>query len=691
MCRKCIFLIVSVVVLALFAGLAHGQTVYINWQTPGAEVPEGYLPDGGQVYGNQGNGFSYGWDRDISADTRERGSNDDQRWDTLIHLQKGAAATWEIALEEGVYDIYLVAGDPGYTDQTNTFDLEGVLLEDPDGQAGNFDEFWTTVVVEDGHLTLTPADGASNSKICFIDIILAIPPEAARNPDPSKEATDVSRDLTLGWQPGEGVTGHDVYLGTVFEDVNNASRTDPMDLLVSQGQSDATLDAGRLAFGQTYYWRIDGVLTDGSIYKGETWSFTTEPYAYAVENIVATASIASDEGLGIENTVNGSGLDADDLHGTNSATMWLGLTDGSEPVVVQYEFDTAYKLTEMLVWNYNVEFEPVLGFGLKDVTIEYSADGETWIVLGDVELAQAAANASYTANTTVDFDGAAVKAVKMTVNSNYNNNALTQYGLSEVRFMYVPANARGPEPADGSAAVSVEPVLTWRAGREAATHDVYFGADAEALALAGNVAEASYAPGVLDLSATYYWKVDEVNEAEAVSVWEGGVWSFTTEEFLVVDDFEAYNDEDNAIFESWIDGWTNGTGSTVGYLTEPFAERTTVNNGQQSMPFSYDNSGLDTAEADLALSMDWTASGIASLGLSFYGAAGNTGELYVKINGVKASCNADITSEAWQECVIDLSTVNTNLSNVTSLTIGVEGSGASGDLFIDDVRLYPLP
>jgi hypothetical protein len=295
-------------------------------------------------------------------------------------------------------------------------------------------------------------------------------------------------------------------------------------------------------------------------------------------------------------------------------------------------------------------------------------------------LAQATARADYAANTTVDFGGVAVKAVKITVNSNYGG--LPQYGLSEVRFMYVPANARKPIPAAEAVGVSVDSALTWRAGREAASHEVYLGTDAETLALAGSTDQATYSPGSLDLDTTYYWKV------EAISTWEGGVWSFTTQEFLVVDDFESYNDEDNVIYETWVDGWINETGSTVSYLSAPFAEQTIVNSGSQSMPLSYDNAGVATAEAELDLGQDWTANGAKSFSLSFYGAPDNTGQLYVKIGSTQIPYDGDITTEAWQVLTIDLSTVG-NVSNVSSLVIGIEGAGAAGVVYIDDIRLYP--
>ena len=100
-----------------------------------------------------------------------------------------------------------------------------------------------------------------------------------------------------------------------------------------------------------------------------------------------------------------------------------------------------------------------------------------------------------------------------------------------------------------------------------------------------------------------------------------------------------------------------------------------------------------TAEAEYEFeAQDWTARGIRSLSLYFYGSPDNSGQLYVKINNTKVPYDgdpADIKKAAWQVWNIDLSAVGGNLSRVTKLTIGIEGAGASGVLYIDDIRLYP--
>jgi len=453
-------------------------------------------------------------------------------------------------------------------------------------------------------------------------------PGAASDPNPADATTDVPRESVLSWVAGDFAATHDVYFGTSLNDVNNASRTEPMDVLVSQGQTTASFDPEAvLQFAQTYYWRVDEVngAPDNTIFKGEVWSFTVEPLAYPVQNIIATTNGISDAGAGPENTINGSGLDADDQHSIEATDMWLA-SPNAEPLAVQYEFDGVYKLHEMLVWNYNVAFELILGFGFKDTTVEYSVDGAEWTALPVVTFAQATAKPDYTANTTVAFNGVAAKYVRLTVNSCYDIGMLPepQYGLSEVRFLYVPASALEPQPADGAIEVTVDSALTWRAGREAVTHDVYLSTDPNALVLVDSVSETSYVAGDIEFGSTYYWRIDETNEADEISVWEGDLWDFSTQEYAVIDDMESYDDEDNRIYETWLDGWVNNSGSIVGYLEAPFAEKSIVHGGEQSMPLQYDNAdspGYSEAERTFDTPQDWTANGANTLALFVRGIA----------------------------------------------------------------------
>jgi hypothetical protein len=292
------------------------------------------------------------------------------------------------------------------------------------------------------------------------------------------------------------------------------------------------------------------------------------------------------------------------------------MSTGALPNWIQYEFDKVYKLYELKVWNSNQLIEAFIGFGAKDVTIEYSVDGETWTTLeGAPQFTQATGSATYTANTTVDFGGAMAKFVKLTVNQSWGGVA-PQTGLAEVRFFYVPVQAFEPQPAMAATGVDINTDLNWRPGREAESHEVYVGTDAAALALIDTVTEHSAAPGVLDFATEYFWQVNEVG---GEGPYAGEVWSFTTQEYATIDNFETYNDDDNRIYDSWIDGLTTGaSGSQVGYDVSPFAEKSIVHGGQAAMPLIYDNSAapfLSEAERTFDSPQNWTVSGADSLSL----------------------------------------------------------------------------
>ncbi len=343
-------------------------------------------------------------------------------------------------------------------------------------------------------------------------------PGKAKNPSPADGTTGII-DAIASWDAPEGTTS-DIYAGT-----------DPEALeLLAEGLTEATLNAGvagiDLELETTYYWQV--VSSNGA--ESDIWSFTTEATTFAIEGIIATTDATSGaDGGTAQQTVDGSGLDENDGHSTNSMDMWLAKPAEGELVAIQYEFPRVYKLDEMLVWNSNTGFEGFLGYGFKDVTVEYSVDGVEWTVLADVEFAQAPGAEAYAANTTVDMMGVAAKFVKLTANSNWLG-LFPDAGLSEVRFMYIPAQARLTAPADGATGVAPDAELNWYGGRGAVSSDVMLNDE-----LVATVEGSSIAPELI-YGMQYAWSVDE-NDGEAI--WEGDVWSFSTTEFGAVADAQT--------------------------------------------------------------------------------------------------------------------------------------------------------
>jgi hypothetical protein len=268
--------------------------------------------------------------------------------------------------------------------------------------------------------------------------------------------------------------------------------------------------------------------------------------------------------------------------------------------------------------------------------------------------------------------------------------------------------------------------LVWRAGREAADHDVYLSINEQAVIdetispvrIPAGSSFANYDTGALDLNQTYYWKVNEVNKAETPSTWESNIWSFTTTDHLIVDDFEDYDVVNNEIWWAWIDGLGyashptkppypgNGTGSMVGdETTGSYMEETIVHGGNQSMPVFYDNSILRYSEVEKTLTYprDWTENGISTLSIWFRGDSANAAEtLYVALNG-SAVVNHDNPDAAqlttWTQWNIDLQAFadqGVNLANVNTIALGLGNknnpvAGGSGTMYFDDIRLYPPP
>jgi hypothetical protein len=278
----------------------------------------------------------------------------------------------------------------------------------------------------------------------------------------------------------------------------------------------------------------------------------------------------------------------------------------------------------------------------------------------------------------------------------------------------------------------------WVAGENAAKHNVYFGTDAASVADANtastgiyrgqqNLDATSYVPSEAPLAwgNTYYWRIDEVN---GVDVWKGDVWSFTTANFIVVDDMETYGTGDvpgqpgSRIWYVWNDGygWTNPTPGNHGNNTGAIVDvnTATVHGGSQSLRIDYDNDGTfynvngelthpyhSEIQREWASPQDWTMNNVKALTLYFHGAATNSAEqLYVALEDnaghIEVVNHPELEAVQvadWQEWNIELtqfSTAGVNLAAVKKMYIGLGNrtspmAGGTGTIFIDDIGVYP--
>ncbi|MCP4450663.1 MAG: hypothetical protein GY809_04325, partial [Planctomycetes bacterium] len=284
--------------------------------------------------------------------------------------------------------------------------------------------------------------------------------------------------------------------------------------------------------------------------------------------------------------------------------------------------------------------------------------------------------------------------------------------------------ALDPQPPIAATDVAIAKTLTWRSGIFAASHHLYFGTEMSKVfgATEDNHADVTFATldansfdpdELLAFNTKYYWRVDEVNEVNPDSPWRGGIWNFTTADFVAIDDFEGYTDvEPDRPFDTWVDGYgQDDNGALAGYVNAPFSETMTVHSGLQSLPMGYNNVGADVTRSEIqrvwAEPQNWTFDGFFPTAMELYtrgGALTTAGLLYVMIEDNDGVSSGQITnpdsgifsSEDWVQWSIPLDAIvdaGVNLATVKKMTIGVSDVAgqdeAWGTLFLDDIRIYP--
>ena len=468
----------------------------------------------------------------------------------------------------------------------------------------------------------------------------------AFGPDPKDGALHEDTWINLSWRAGDYAVSHDVYLGENFDDVDAGAES------TFQGnQIDTFLVAGFPGFAFP-----DGLIPGTTYY----WRI-------------------------------------DEVNDSEPNSPWKGdVWNFSIPPKTAYFPDPADRAESVDV---DVQLSWTSGFGAKLHTVYF---GDNFDEVDNAAGGLPQGVASYTPGTLKMAKTYYWRVDEFDVVETHKGNV----------WSFTTQGAVGsPDPANGAVDVTQTPILTWSPGF-GASHEIYFGTDESSLENkgSGNLGSESFDPGQLEWNTTYYWRVDEANNANADSPWTGPLWSFTTANFLIIDDFEAYNDldptdpESNRIFNAWLDGFDNPAvnGSVVGHANPPFAEQTIVHSGLQSMPMSYDNAvGKSEATSVLTSNRDWTVKGVNTLTIWYRGGSANAAEtMYVVLNGSAGVDNDNpnaAQAAAWTEWNIDLTRFadqGVNLANITSITLGLGNranptAGGAGMLYFDDIRLYP--
>jgi hypothetical protein len=590
-----------------------------------------------------------------------------------------------------------------------------------------------------------------------------IPPNTAYNPDPADGDKFVSTDVTLSWTQGFSGGLHIVYFGDNFDDVNSATAGSPQavttytpgtleldktyywrvdefappvthrgdvwsfttlpvisitnpDLLghwtLDEGAGTTAVDwsghGGHGSFVGEPQW-VDGYQGMALQFSGsgqyvncgdDTGAGVTADFTLAAWAQMAPDNASQYMGIGGK-LLNSGGYRGFSLvrHNSNVFRLWVG--DGTD--------DLAKSAVSSDVTYTDADWHHVAGVREGQINALY-VDG----------VRQAATTATGLVPSEQFFH---IGRQYSHLNDRYFEGKIDDVQLYNKAFtaeqiaslMLGDTKLAGNPVPDRDAIVDIlnASSLSWSAGDTAASHDVYLGTDRDAVAGAagnspdfqGNQAGTGLSlAGLVEFGGgDYYWRIDEV-EADGTVI-AGTIWKFTVPDYLIVDDFESYNDipegepGSKLIYLTWKDGFDNPAtnGSTTGYPTGASMETGTVHGGLQSMPYSYDNN-FKSSQATLTLTSlrDWTQAGVTKLSLWFHGDPANAPEqMNVALNGAAPVYHDDssaATIDDWTQWTIDLSTFGVTLTDVSSVTIGfgVPGStaaGGTGDMLFDDLLL----
>ena len=151
-----------------FIAEAMASDIKINFQAKDSEIPDGYIPDYGEIYGSK-NGYNYGWNTDHSDLTVTEYVYSDLQLNSSCGFHD--TGKWVIELENGYYDVTVSVGDLA-NGTTNTINVEDInFWNDLSLSSNEFLNETKIIQVKDGRLTVDAGYSQDNeTRINYIEI-----------------------------------------------------------------------------------------------------------------------------------------------------------------------------------------------------------------------------------------------------------------------------------------------------------------------------------------------------------------------------------------------------------------------------------------------------------------------------------------------------------------------------------------
>ena len=420
-------------------------------------------------------------------------------------------------------------------------------------------------------------DSPSRTEIDGYYLMTGYTPREASDPSPTGTVTPLEAE-TISFRPASGATEHQVFFGEAGS----------MELIATLPAAENSV-AVSVEAGKTYEWQVNEVFgteivnhvrVPVELAEGCLWSFSVEEWIgidIGRANPEPAGSSSYDEDTGIYTLKSGGNElwgNADEFHylyttmkmtrdqgeikarvlSIDAPSSWrragvmirettaansrkvMSHKTGHDKARMQWRSDTGGGTTGGT--EFNGIANPTWIRLTRDGSLfnaYYSFDGENWV---------------HTGSQNVSMPAGKLVTVGLAV---CHHNSQPQDQLTTVMFENLsittpdPRQAYGPTPMNGAEGLPIATNLNWNAGDGAVEQYLYFSdnyADVEdgtAYIGALDPTVTEYELGTLDLTKTYYWAVDTFVKGLTYDIILGDIWSFTVEDYRLLDDFESYD------------------------------------------------------------------------------------------------------------------------------------------------------